>query len=1041
MKKFSAFVYLVFLMAGCFSGLVHAAGTPLEKKAEAAALVTEWNREAVRRASNLFISAADEFIALRDDREAASSLREAAKAFLILNEPDQAEASLHRAMQIDSQLGNDEGMAETAVYLTLTFLRTGALDRARSLANDAARYSEQSGSSRARALSSFVEGEVAYKSRDLDVMTRAQERALENYRLASDTYGESEILTYLSYTYTMSNRRQEGLQAAEAAVQLLRGTPNKRGLAFALIAASDASGRLGRWSYAYRGLSEALALFPAGLDQNEYAMLNDRLGVYFETYGDHARAREHYMKALALFEEIQDPVGVSELCSVLAELEAKMGNVDVALAYVARSVEQAKTASDPTPMGLAEESRGQLLLQKGLPTQAAIHFETAIRVYERIGTKQLIAGAYNRLGNAQKANGDPEKARQFFRNALEIGEKIESSVIRADALFYLAEIELAHSNPEEALLLVEQSLDLTAKLYEESALSSLRIKFNSVHRERHDLKVKVLMTLFRATNDVDFLNRSLAASETLRGRVLRENFVLAEAMVDADETDLRALQTLREKLHQHSDKLTDLLSRDADKSEVANVERAISDLEHQLEVHRSDLRQKSPMYSALKDPLPFDLTDFQNTILNEDSILLEYFLGDQESYLWLVGKHGIEAFILPGRAVIETAVDDVLTALNARRTVQGDSADALVTRSKIADAQFTTAANKLSDVILGPVANKLSGKRLIIVPDGKLHFVGLHSLPLNGHGGEPLLAMNEVVYQPSAQTLSMLTKFRTNSGREPDRDILVLSDPVFSRADSRLAGSDIAKLEASPTTSLRFAESLEGLQRLPASGQEAEAIVEIVGESSADLFSGFSATREHLLTTNLSHYKIIHLATHGVLNQERPDLSAVVLSRFDEFGQPLEESVRLQDIYGLKLNADLVVLSACQTGAGKEVRGEGVMGLNGAFLQAGARSVVASLWQVEDNATNILMREFYSGLARGLSVSSALREAQLTLYRDPQYRSPFFWAAFTLQGDMNRRPEIGASNRAQIWSYAIPAGLLLVILAIVWRQRSARKAR
>lgn len=201
---------------------------------------------------------------------------------------------------------------------------------------------------------------------------------------------------------------------------------------------------------------------------------------------------------------------------------------------------------------------------------------------------------------------------------------------------------------------------------------------------------------------------------------------------------------------------------------------------------------------------------------------------------------------------------------------------------------------------------------------------------------------------------------------------------------------------------MRSADSIKTLRRLPESGAEAEAIRRIVPNSI--IISAFEANRDRVLNTDLKNYKIIHFATHGVLDEKHPDLSGIVMSRYDEDGKQNEAFIRAQDIYGLNVNADLIVLSACNSGTGKEVRGEGVVGLSSAFLSAGARSVVSSLWKVDDKATEKMMREFYSAMAGGdMTVSQALRAAQLKMIQDPQYNSPFYWAAFTVHGDTSKK--------------------------------------
>jgi CHAT domain-containing protein len=482
----------------------------------------------------------------------------------------------------------------------------------------------------------------------------------------------------------------------------------------------------------------------------------------------------------------------------------------------------------------------------------------------------------------------------------------------------------------------------------------------------------------------------------------------------------RREKEIRELLNSKADKLTDLLSKgDADKSEIDKIGNEIGELEIELEGIRARLKQSSPIYSAIKNPAPFDVGEFQNKILDENSLLLEFSFGAEESYLWLIRKNEIDSYVLAPRGQIEDRIDTLRALLASRDIKPDESVEDYQQRINESEKAFKREAQILSEMLFGQIAAKLPGKRLIIVPDGKLHYFPVSALSLpNAENGAPILLTNETVYEPSAQTLSLLKKSRSVS--RAARNFLVFSDPVFSDDDARLSGAGKTPANAEDQTALtvtsRFAESLNSLRRLPASKAEADSIIEIIGGSPEDSFSDFDASRDKFLGAENSDYKIIHFATHGLVNEQRPELSGIVLSRFDREGRQVNESVRLHDIYGLNLNADLVVLSACNTGLGKEVKGEGLMSLNNAFLQVGAKSVVSSLWKVRDEATEELMKDFYQGLtSEKLTSSEALRQAQIKLWQNPKYKSPFFWAAFTLQGDFENAPKL--SRGFGYWIY------------------------
>jgi CHAT domain-containing protein len=259
-----------------------------------------------------------------------------------------------------------------------------------------------------------------------------------------------------------------------------------------------------------------------------------------------------------------------------------------------------------------------------------------------------------------------------------------------------------------------------------------------------------------------------------------------------------------------------------------------------------------------------------------------------------------------------------------------------------------------------------------------------------------------VVELPSASVL--LAERRELTHRAPARELaIVLADPVFQAEDSRVARGGPGTQPAVTAASVRRGEEPEGLShlsRLRFSRQEALAIAALAPPGAVTTELDFAAGRDLALSGRLRDFQYVHFATHGIFDADRPDLSGLALSRVDPSGHPRDGLLRLRDIYDLDLTADLVVLSGCQTALGKEIRGEGLLGLTRGFLYAGAPRVVASLWWIDDRATAELMTAFYRGLWKEhLRPAAALRKARLALARQHRFRDPSYWGGFVLQGD------------------------------------------
>jgi CHAT domain-containing protein len=320
----------------------------------------------------------------------------------------------------------------------------------------------------------------------------------------------------------------------------------------------------------------------------------------------------------------------------------------------------------------------------------------------------------------------------------------------------------------------------------------------------------------------------------------------------------------------------------------------------------------------------------------------------------------------------------------------------------------------LSRILLGPVSSILGSKRLLIVAEGALQylpFAALRSL----QSDTPLIADHEIVSLPSASVLAIL-RDEIEQRPVPPKTLAVFADPVFEVGDPRIAERKNnvppplfrsaprgTLLAANSRKSLReVGTSIDGftISRLPASQEEAAAILASVRKEMAWEGTGFNATRSAALNMDLDQYRIVHFATHGIIDDEHPDLSGLVLSLFDEQGHPQDGYLRMNDIYNMKLPVDLVVLSACNSGLGKEMRREGLVGMVRGFMYAGAARVVASLWKVEDEATAALMKRFYQRMLQdNHSPAQALRMAQLDMLQQKRWQSPYYWAAFVLQGE------------------------------------------
>jgi len=520
---------------------------------------------------------------------------------------------------------------------------------------------------------------------------------------------------------------------------------------------------------------------------------------------------------------------------------------------------------------------------------------------------------------------------------------------------------------------------------------------------------------------------ALSASERARARSLLDS--LSEAQVDirqgVDEDLLERERKIRQMLDAKAARQVRLTGGEGNEEDSAVVAGEMRELTAEYERLQTLIRSDSPQYAALIRPQPLSLEQIQEQVLDEDTVLLEYALGEDRSYLWLVTHKELTSYVLPSRTEIEERARRVYGLLTARQARTREKIKDYRSRVKEADSLYWEEALELSELLVGPVASQLGKKRLLVVSDGALQYLPFAALPFpdpSKPAGDllPIVFDHEIVNLPSASILVVLRQETNGREYNKHKSVAIFADPVFERDDPRLAGSrEAAQLLPDEHVSAQLDSEVAsrnldialrdvgldrdgrlGIPRLPFTRQEADAIAGVTSSEVSLKAVDFHASRVTAMSPEIGHYRIVHFATHGLLNSEHPELSGIILSLFDDRGRPQKGFLGLHDIYNLDLPVDLIVLSACSSGLGKQVRGEGLVGIVRGFMYAGAARVVASLWKVDDEATGVLMEMFYRQmLVEKRSPASALRHAQIAVWRQEPWRSPFYWAAFVLQGE------------------------------------------
>jgi CHAT domain-containing protein len=888
---------------------------------------------------------------------------------------------------LESEIRSEAGIAQAAVADREERFADGrkhcqvALDLARQLD---ARGAE------AKALNCL--GEVAYHSQALEQALDFYGQAQRLWDGLGDQRGRAQTLLYQGYVYSDLSRFGEASAAYEQARSLWASVGDRRAQAITLVADARLLRRLGEYQEAQNSFEAALGLLePMGDVVWEGATLTG-IALVYQDMGDARSSLQYWERALRMFEKAGLKSVSVDVLTYLGETYLAAGDEGTALSRLERSLALAKELGITRWEAWALRLIGVVHLVRRHPQVAQPYLERSLALQRSPGSPgdpRREARTLADMGDAHELLGEHDVAARHFEEALARARVAEDRVAEARGLFGLARASAGLEDLDAARRHIEGALKVAESLRTEVDSRDLRASyFASVYRY-HEFHMDVLMRLDRKHPQSGLAAAAFEASERARARSL------LDSLVDAG-VDLRA--GLDPALRSHEQVLkrafADWAGRQArlgvaSKAAGAALAEEYRDLEHRYDQLQAEIRGRSPRYAALAEPRPLSLREVQEQVLDAGTLLLEYALGDERSYLWAVSRDGHTSHELPPRAEIEGAAQRVYERLTARLAATGDPRERR-RRIEKADLEYWTEAARLSEMLLGPVAKKMAGKRILVVADGALQYLPFAALPMPGGRDQPvpLLVEHEVVSLPSASVLAVLRR-ESKARKPPDKVVAVLADPVFEPDDPRLRA--VGGAVAGPGN--RYA-------RLAATRQEADAIVAAAPVGMTLRAVGFDASRARALSPDLAQYRIVHFATHGVLNNETPGMSAVLLSMFDEKGRAVDGFLRLHDIYGLKLPADLVVLSACNTALGRQVRGEGLVGIVRGFMYAGAQRVLASLWKVDDDATGAMMSRFYLEMLRGgRSPAAALREAQLSLWRQDRRRPPYYWAAFVLQGE------------------------------------------
>jgi len=884
----------------------------------------------------------------------------------------------------------------------------------------------------------FAAGEEIYDRRTKEGYLAAIEKyqaALPYYEKAEDWYGAARAVGAMGNALYKLASYQEALSAIERAFSLVQkaGQTTK-----AISLGARIANNIGAVAGMQYNNQKALFYYLQAI--TSYRLLGNRraeavslmnIGNIYTSTGQPEEALQWYERALSIHKELENKEQEASVLNSRGAARFFQGQYLQAIEDQKASLELWRKLGNVGTQGwtLANIAANHIALRQ--PQVALDLLNEALPLIRKGGNRRNEAYAVHCLGDVHRLLGQLDQAIEYYRQALDLRRTLNEKILDAFSISKIAQTEILRGNFAEALFQSDRALDLVDQVRQQYSNPLLGASYSSSTHHYYAEHIALLLKLHARQPEAGYDIQAFQTSERAQARALLEslsdlgNNLRAELPAALTEREA-SLQKALDQIISERDKVARTAASASKNARLQELENEKRELTTKMDELQGQMRASNPRYAALLRPQPLGLSEIQRQILSPDSLLLEYFVAEDRLYLFALtseSEKALQVVEIPDKAAVEKAAEFF-------RRKKFESAGELQRRFSYQNTEFAENVQLLSDKLLAPVKPLLQKRKIWIVSDGGLQRIPFAALPdprktsagartSPGRGATrssyitPLILEHEIATLPSASTVAWLRK-ALETRKPATEGIAIVADPVFSADDERLKGvaarsmPEPATIEQSSRGATDLESALRGLgtvtetgvlSRLPASRDEAQTIAGLAPERSLVALD-FDANRQMVMSGKLGDYRYLHFATHAFVDDVFPGLSWLALSQVDRKGQEQPGYLRLNDIYQLRLSADLVTLGACRTGLGKQLRGEGMIGLTRGFIYAGAPRVLVSLWDVPDRETALLMQSFYRNLLkRKLPVGAALRLAQVEMWERASSDAPFFWAAFSLQGD------------------------------------------
>lgn len=913
---------------------------------------------------------------------------------------------------------DEEKKCEIFLRLGLLYWNIGDLDQSSDYYNQALHIAEklnlkskqQESKAAIQIFNLYSDGKKYRSSGQYDQSIKSFQESIYLTKEIRSIEHEVKCLRQLSITYWIINNLSKFLTLNEEALKAAQKLNHK-------IEEARCLNNIGIYYDKNDNYSKALSYYQSSLgiiqnfvsNKTEEANLLNNIGIIYIDLGYYDKAIDSLKRSLEIDRQLENDISISkDLINIGSAYRYKAiesgnkGDFYEALDYYSECLQIIKKIQDEKTEIQILNNIGSVYSDLENYNDALKNFQKAYKKAEEIEDIEAMGMILNNIGIVHFNLGNYEESTKYYQKAIDLALGIKGGQILWEAYLELANASVKQNKLEEALKNYKSSISIIEDIRSEIKLEELKASYLGTDKRitaYHNL-IDLLVTLHKDNPDKRYDIEAFNYLERAKARSFLDRLELSKVDISRS-VDPKLINEERELMKDISSLYTKLLAAGLSPQEKEHIQEELNNYENRLEALKREIRTQSPAYADFKYPEIITLEETQKDFLDKKTAFFAYSVEKNNSYLFVITKKSLKIFSIPKRDNLKDQVSNYLKIITDKD-----------------NRNFHLGHTLFQSLILPGLEDGI--ENLIFIPDDILNYLPFEALITDKQTNNWLIKDYKIAYVPSISSFREIIQNKRAHRNKARLDILAFGDPHLGSLESEENGGDILQNFYS-STAFNFS-------RLKYSGYEIQKINSLFKKTKSRIFQRETATEEQLKKHNLGDYKIIHFATHSLIDDKKPARSSIVLSLDKD---PQEDGfLQMREVYDLKLNSDLIVLSACQTGLGQFIRGEGIEGLNRAFFFAGASSVLMSLWSVNDQASAQLMERFYHHLRSSESISNALRKTKLEMIHSDALSHPFYWAGFIVSGMAEKVIFPNPIYKWLLWVTSVLLGLGVITVVV-----------